>query len=119
MAGDEEFGARPTVTVNGDVLRGDIETLVEEVVVDDHLHLPDMFVLRLRNEGKDVLTRAGIKIGSKVTIAANRLGDASLEPLIVGEVTALEAEFDSTGSHAVVRGALGGVNQDGRILKIK
>ncbi len=104
MAGDEEFGARPTVTVNGDVLRGDIETLVEEVVVDDHLHLPDMFVLRLRNEGKDVLTRAGIKIGSKVTIAANRLGDASLAPLIVGEVTALEAEFDSTGSHAVVRG---------------
>ena len=104
MAGDEEFGARPTVTVDGKVLQGDLETLMEEVVVDDHLHLPDMFVIRLRNEAKDVLTRIGVRIGSKVTIAANRLGDSALEPLIVAEVTALEAEFDASGSHAVVRG---------------
>jgi phage protein D len=99
-----EHAAKPRITLGGSPLPADIDVLVEEVVVEDHLHVPDSFILRFRDPERDVLKRSGVSIGSQVTISATAVGVASEELLMVGEVTALEAEFDTSGSHAVVRG---------------
>jgi phage protein D/phage baseplate assembly protein gpV len=100
----EEFSAKPRIEVDGSPLAAEFDIGLERVVVDDHLFLPDMFVLRFRDADRNVLTNARFKIGSIVKVLAGPVGNEAREPLITGEVTALEAEFDSTGSHAIVRG---------------
>lgn len=105
MPDDQQYGAKPLVTVDGVELKGELaDQLLEEVVVDDHLHLPDMFSLRFRDTARNVLLRAGLRVGARVEISATPAGDGAQTSLIVGEVTALEGEFDRTGSHAVARG---------------
>ncbi|MGQ0519567.1 MAG: VgrG-related protein [Actinomycetota bacterium] len=104
MPDTQQFGAKPVIEIDGSPLPSSVEPALEEVVVDDHLHLPDMFLLRLRDDGKDVFRQLAVRIGSRVTISATPVGDGRQDPLIVGEVTALEAEYDKTGTHALVRG---------------
>ncbi len=99
-----EFASKPRVEIDGSPLPDDLEPLVEQVVVDDHLLLPDMFTLRLRDPARDALQRGKIQIGSAVRVLAGPLGEVASEPLITGEVTAIEGEFGSTGTHAVIRG---------------
>lgn len=103
MADDPQIGVKPKVEVDGTALPVELETLLEQVVVDDHLHLPDMFVLSFRDATREVVKQAHIKIGSRVRISAPAPG-LSGELLIDGEVTSLEAEYDAAGSRAIVRG---------------
>ncbi|MGH9179798.1 MAG: VgrG-related protein, partial [Acidimicrobiales bacterium] len=104
MPDTQQFGAKPVIEIDGSPVPASVEPALEEVVVDDHLHLPDMFLLRLRDDGKDVFGQLPVRIGSRVTVSATPVGDGRQDPLIVGEVTALEAEYDKTGTHALVRG---------------
>jgi len=99
-----DFALRPRVEIDGSPLTPELELLAERVVVDDHLHTPDMFTITFRDAERQVLSQAKVKIGSKVKISAPPLGGSSPEVLISGEVTALEAEYDSGGSRAIVRG---------------
>jgi phage protein D len=69
-------------------------------VVDLHVHLPDMFELTFVDEALDVADRAGLKIGVRVEIAVT--GHAV--PLIVGEVTAVEAACVRNVALTIVRG---------------
>jgi phage protein D len=92
------------ITVDGTPLAADIEQLLVEAYVDDNRNLPDMFVLRFRDANRLVLSKAAIKIGSRVKIAVTSSGSQQPEPLISAEVTALEVDFDSTGTFTLVRG---------------
>lgn len=92
------------VQVNGAPLDEGIATLMMRVVVDDNLNLPDMFVLTFRDMARTVVERAGIELGKKIKINALTEDTPGGEALIEGEVTALEAEFDSTGTYTIVRG---------------
>ena len=100
----EEFALRLRVEIDGTALSSDLEVLLERVVVDDHLHTPDMFTITFRDAERQVLSQAKAKIGAKVKISAPALGGNSPEVLISGEVTALEGEYDPAGTRAVVRG---------------
>src|SRR6266487_1780216 len=106
MPEDARAGVKPRVDVDGSPLAAELEVLLEQVVVDDHLHLPDMFLLAFRDPQTQVLKQAHIRIGSrlKVSVPAPAGGSGAPEVLIDGEVTALEAEYDAHGSRAVVRG---------------
>jgi phage protein D len=104
MPDDAVAGVKPRIEVEGQALAPDVEVLLEQVVVDDHLHLPDMFLLTFRDAGHAVARQAQLHIGSKVKISAPGPGAGGAELLIEGEVTALEAEYDTAGSRAVVRG---------------
>ena len=104
MPEDALAGIKPRIEVEGSPLADDVETLLEQVVVDDHLHLPDMFLLSFRDAGHQVAKQAQLHIGSKVKISVPGPNGGGSEVLIQGEVTALEAEYDSVGSRAVVRG---------------
>jgi phage protein D len=103
MAATDLVNIRPRVEVNGP-LKPDLESLLEQVVVDDHLHLPDMFLLSFRDPNRDVVDRLHAKIGSKVKVSCAEPGKDSPNLLIDGEVTALEAEYGATGSRTVLRG---------------
>ncbi len=92
------------VEVDGAPLAADAKALLISAFVDDSLRLPDTFVLRFRDTDRIVLTKSGAKIGSTVKISVASDASVSPEPLIEGDVTALEAEFDSTGTYTVIRG---------------
>jgi len=100
----EEFALRPRVEIDGTPLPSELEILLERVVVDDHLHTPDMFTITFRDTDRQVLSQAKARIGSKVKISAPPLGGNSPEVMISGEVTALEGEYDPGGTRAIVRG---------------
>jgi len=99
--------ADPDVQINGAALPVTVDTLVERVVVDDHLRLPAMFELTLRDphdaeHPSGVLAEVGVKLGDSVVVSV-RSGDGKTQ-LVTGEVTSLEADIDATGSHVVIRG---------------
>jgi phage protein D len=93
-----------SVTVDGTPLPDDLEHLLVAATVDDSLNLPDLVILRFRDPDRMVLTKTGVKIGSKLVVSASSSGSSSPVPLITAEVTALEAEFDATGTFTVIRG---------------
>jgi uncharacterized protein involved in type VI secretion and phage assembly len=92
------------VEIDGSELADDIEGQLESALVVDRLAMPDMFTLVFRDPTRDILSRAGIEIGKKVSISTASLRSDSPETLIVGEVTSVEADYDSLGTRAVVRG---------------
>ena len=92
------------IEIEGSELAPDVESQLESALVVDRLAMPDMFTLVFRDPDRDVLGRAGLEIGKKVRISTSSLGADSPEPLISGEVTSVETEYDSLGTRAVVRG---------------
>jgi phage protein D len=92
------------VLVGKDGLPADIEQLLVSAYVDDSLHLPDLFVLRFRDPDRAVLAKSRLEIGAAVTIEVDTGASRPPRRLISGEVTAVEVEFDSTGTFTVVRG---------------
>ena len=94
------------IEIDGQPLSGALESSVIHVVVDDHLHLPDMFVITFQESPEmNAAEQASVKVGSKVKISATALGDPSPSPLISGEVTALEGEYrESKAPVLIVRG---------------
>jgi len=101
---DGDFSLQATVLIDGSPLPEALHPVLESVVVDDHLHLPATFQLTFRDQDLQVLATAGIKIGSLIVISGSALGEARPKPLVTGEVTGLEAEYDAMGGRAVVRG---------------
>lgn len=93
-----------TVSVDGTPMPADLVPLMVSAVVDDSLNLPDLVILRFRDPDRTVLAKSGMKIGSKLVVAATSRGSTTPAPLITAEVTALEVEFDTTGTFTVVRG---------------
>ncbi len=99
-----DFTLRPKIEIDGTELSHDLEQLLERVVVEDHLHSPDMFTLTFRDTNKDVFKKSKVEIGSKVKISSLPLGGKTHELLISGEVTGFDAVYGTPGSLAIVRG---------------
>ncbi len=93
-----------TIEVEGSALATDVDAQIESALVVDRLAMPDMFVIVFRDPARDVLGRAGLDIGRTVKISTVGVNADAPEPLITGEVTSIEAEYDSLGARAVVRG---------------
>jgi phage protein D len=93
-----------TVKIDGSELTADIDGALESVLVVDRLAMPDMFTLTFRDPGRDILSRAGLEIGKGVEVSTGSLRDDAPEVLIDGEVTSIEADYDTLGSRAIVRG---------------
>ncbi|MGH3823469.1 MAG: VgrG-related protein [Pseudonocardiaceae bacterium] len=100
----KDFTNQLLVTVSGNPLPPDVAMLLIQGVVDDSRILPDLFELRFRDSDHAVLDKASITIGSPVTLSAASNENNTPIPLLAGEVTALEKEFDGTGTFTVVRG---------------
>lgn len=92
------------VEVEGTPLRPEIAVAMTYAYVDDSRILPDAFLLRFRDPGRDVLTKTGIKIGAKIRLKAQAGDSPSPELLLAGEVTALSMDIDTGGTVTEVRG---------------
>jgi len=101
---EAQFTNAFSITVDGTPVPADIEPLLVSADVDDSLNLPDLVILRFRDADRVVLTKLNVKIGSKLVVAVTGSGTTAPQPLITAEVTALEAEFDTTGTFTVIRG---------------
>jgi uncharacterized protein involved in type VI secretion and phage assembly len=93
----------PDVEIDGSALAGPMESLLEQVVVDHHQHLPDMFAITFHDPARDVISQLNVNIGSTVTIKMTPPG-GSPKILIKGEVTGFEGEYDATRLRAILRG---------------
>ncbi|WP_120285320.1 VgrG-related protein [Rhodococcus rhodochrous] len=92
------------VEIDGAPLDDGFAAMLVYATVDLSMHLPDAFVLRFRDPDRTVITKSGITVGSTVRIATITDPTPVPEPLTTGEVTALEMEYDSTGTFTSVRG---------------
>jgi phage protein D len=91
------------IEIDGSEMPPDVDGQLESALVIDRLAMPDTFSLVFRDPDRDILERAGLEIGKKVTIST-ALGEDAPEELISGEVTSIEADYDSLGSRAIIRG---------------
>jgi phage protein D len=98
------IGSVFVITVGGSPLPADVGSLLISAYVDDSLHRPALFVLRFRDPERIVVAKTGARMGAAVTLAAVDPGGGAPQPLLTGEVTALEVEFDPTGTFTVIRG---------------
>ncbi len=92
------------IEVEGSELESDVEGQLESTLVVERLAMPDMFALVFRDPDRDVIGRAGIEIGTGIAISAADMSSDEPQPLIKGEVTGIETEYDALGTRAVVRG---------------
>src|SRR3954468_12804971 len=78
---------------------------IVRVVVDTHLHLPDMFEIAFTDNDGEVLSDAMIDIATKIEIVGQKAGDSGMgTSLIKGEVTSIEAICSDGMILTVVRG---------------
>lgn len=99
-----DYTLRALVIIEGNPLAKELEKYIEQVVVDDHLLLPGVFTITLLDPEREILERAGLRVGSKVEVWGSKRGDPEDKPLIHGEVTANEGDYDVCGARLVVRG---------------
>jgi phage protein D len=80
-----------------------LQKLPVHVRVEDGNRMPSAATLRYRDPERMFLRESGIRIGVPLRITARRGSPGVALPLFSGEVVALEAEFDGTGSFTTVR----------------
>jgi len=74
------------------------------VVVDTHLHVPDMFEIWFDDQDGSVVSDANLSIGAAVQIDGAKFGETSPTTLMKGEVTSVEAVCENMSVFTIVRG---------------
>jgi phage protein D len=92
------------VTIAGRKLTPTLARLLVAGWVDLGAGVPGAFQLTFRDQGKQVIALSGAKIGAPVVVAPVADGQGAAFPLLTGEVTGLETDYDGTGTFTVVRG---------------
>lgn len=94
----------PEIEIDGLPLSDTLVGLLQEVIVDDHLQLPDSFEIRFFDPGRNVIGDTRARVGSTVSISVGAPDDPMPQVLLAGEVTGIEAEYDEQGGTLVLRG---------------
>ncbi|SEG83686.1 Uncharacterized conserved protein, implicated in type VI secretion and phage assembly [Actinacidiphila yanglinensis] len=92
------------VTIAGRPLTPTLSTLLVGGWVDFGAAVPGAFQLTFRDPKRKVLGEAGAKIGADVVLAPVADGQGAQSPLLTGEITGLESDYDGTGTFSVIRG---------------
>ncbi|MER6920433.1 VgrG-related protein [Streptomyces spiralis] len=92
------------VKLGGAKLPDEFEPDLVDCYVDQGAGVPAAFRLTFRDPYRLLLGKLNITFGTKVVLAPVADGEGASDPLLTGEVTALEADYDGTGSFTVVRG---------------
>lgn len=91
------------IQVDGRDLATSVMDQLIDLVVEDDLDQPAMFVLRFHDQGYELIDSDSFKLGAEVKIrAANPAGRPG--PLLIGEITALETEQEQSHTTYLVRG---------------
>lgn len=81
------------VSLDGNPVDANIMQYLLEAVVDQHCHLPDMFMLRFYDPKLELLDNGPFDLTQKVKIEAST-ADGSIVSLMEGEITAVEPQFE-------------------------
>ncbi|WHM40702.1 VgrG-related protein [Streptomyces sp. BPTC-684] len=92
------------VTIGGKELPPDIAPLLVDGWVDQGAGVPAAFRLTFRDPGRLVLDELKAQFGTEVVLTPIADGRGKGDPLLTGEVTGLEADFEGTGTYTVIRG---------------
>ncbi|GGJ64417.1 VgrG-related protein [Streptomyces brasiliensis] len=92
------------VEINGAELPSEFAPDLVASYVDQGAGVPAAFQLTFRDPYRLLLGQLNITFGTKVVFAAVADGEGAGDPLLTGEVTGLEADYDGTGSYTVIRG---------------
>ncbi|MEE3850646.1 VgrG-related protein [Gordonia sp. LSe1-13] len=93
-----------TITVGGSPVPDAVMLQLTSSYVDTNTGLPDAFSLRFRDNARQVLADGGLRVGAPIRIAITTDAASSATELLVGEITAIEAEFEKAGTFTTVRG---------------
>lgn len=102
MPGQESYLAQFYLKINGRSAPKTLLDQIVEVVVEDNLYLPDMFVIRLHDHNMTLANDNLLAIGQVVEIAAQAPQPVSRQlgpktTLIEGEITGLEPDIAAQG----------------------
>jgi phage protein D len=100
----QQHATKLKIEIDGQALPADVDAAVMSAFVDNSSSLPDMFQITMRDPHRTVLAETGAKVGSTARIKVFSEAEPGGELLVNGEVTALEAEFDTEGTMTVIRG---------------
>ena len=100
MPQQEQLLSHIFIRVNGTDLQPDLMDDLVRVVIDSNLYLPDMFVIRVHDEGLEHVDSGPFELGAEVEIGVKGEDSGQEEKLIAGEITALEPDFGQ-GTQAI------------------
>ncbi|WP_214323251.1 VgrG-related protein [Nonomuraea sediminis] len=100
----ELFTGGLMVDVEGNPLPEDVAIRLVSGYVEDSGHLPDMFVLRFRDDANVALSKGGFAIGAKVRLKVQTSDPGGPRLLMNGEVTSVALDVTPDGTYAEVRG---------------
>lgn len=92
------------VTLGGGPLPTEIASKLVGGWVDLGAGVPAAFRLTFRDPHRTVLGKLGVTFGTPVVLAPVADGKGATSPLLTGEVTGLETDYDGTGTFTIVRG---------------
>ncbi|WP_399886320.1 VgrG-related protein [Streptomyces sp. BBFR51] len=98
------FSSIVEVRIGAAKLPDDIATMLVDGWVDQGVNVPAAFRLTFRDPYHLVLSKLSVDFGTRVVITPIADGQGVGKPLLTGEVTAMEADYDGTGSFTVIRG---------------
>jgi phage protein D len=104
MADTQQVVSHLYIEVGGEKLAPAVHSQILQVSVEQQVHLPRMFELRLYDPGVKLLDGGPFQLAARVAISA-KTAAGQLVALITGEVTALEPDFGpGMVAELVVRG---------------
>jgi phage protein D len=92
------------IKINGAHIPQELMQILDEVVVDASLHMPDMFIIRVQDYDLRWVDDALFNIGNPIEISVETGDELGAHGglLIKGEITAIEPHFSSSGNHTVL-----------------
>ncbi|WP_399940517.1 VgrG-related protein [Streptomyces sp. BBFR25] len=98
------FSSVVEVKIGGTPLSDTVAPMLTDGWVDQGVNVPAAFRLTFRDPHHKLLGDLNVQFGTKVVITPIADGEGKGNPLLTGEVTGLEADYDGTGSFTVIRG---------------
>lgn len=92
------------VTIDGDPLDSRLAANLLEVRADQRYMLPAAFLVRIADPQLEHVDSSPLRVGAKVEIALAAAAGDSLQPVVSGQITAVEPEFGRQGAVLAARG---------------
>ncbi|MGI8683979.1 MAG: VgrG-related protein [Acidimicrobiales bacterium] len=92
------------IEINGTPLPDETMGYLDAVVVENSLNLPDTFSARFVDQEGALIPTFARSLGAPVTISVMHEGESAPVKIMQGELTAVEVEFDETGTRTIARG---------------
>jgi phage protein D len=92
MPAPNELASQVKIKVDGSDIQQNVMDTLASLTVDQHSHLPGMFLLRFLDQGLELLNNGPFDLTKEVEVLAQKV-DGTPVSLIKGEITALEPQY--------------------------